>query len=52
MAEQLLDGADVVAVFEQVGREAVAKLWQPACLWISARVSAFLKARWTGDSLM
>jgi len=47
VAEQLLDGADVVAVGEHVGREAVAEARTVTGLATPAWRAASLKARWT-----
>ena len=46
MAEQLLDGADVVAVFEQVGREGVAEGVAADALGDAGSVAARFTARW------
>jgi hypothetical protein len=47
MPEQLLDGADVVAVDQEVGGEAVPQAVEGGVLAMPARPTAALKARWT-----
>ena len=48
--EEFLNRADVVAVFEEVGRERVTEVWHFACLVIPARRTASFTARWGTDS--